>query len=237
MKWHSWRDFATGELGNWASHTLNLAFRALQVHTLWPWHQITPAGDSAPARIGVQARCAARHGLRFPRWEIVEWTVPARGSLPPVRIAWHNGSSAPGSRALIEEKLGRQLDWGDAGAKQWKDHAGCLVVGSKARLHLNEHNTVFTLLPVEPFKDFSGPPKTVPRSPGHEREFLNACRGGPPAMSNFDFATPLAEFLLLGNVATLFEGELQYDPRACRIVNNTEADSALLREYRKGWTL
>jgi len=96
---------------------------------------------------------------------------------------------------------------------------------------------VFNLLPEEQFKDFEGPEPWLPRSRGHEREWLDACRGGPPAMSNFDYAAPLCEFLLLGNVATQFEGPLEYDPLACKITNNAEADAALRREHRTGWEL
>ena len=56
-------------------------------------------------------------------------------------------------------------------------------------------------------------------------------------MSGFDYAGPLNEFLQLGNVATLFEGPIEYDPLAGKIVNNKAANQALHREYREGWSL
>ena len=56
-------------------------------------------------------------------------------------------------------------------------------------------------------------------------------------MSNFDYAGPLAEFVLLGNVATLFDHAVEFDPIAMKIVNSPEADRALRREYREGWSL
>ena len=56
-------------------------------------------------------------------------------------------------------------------------------------------------------------------------------------MSNFDYAGPLAEFVLLGNVATLFDQVIEFDPIAMKIVNSPEADRALRREYRDGWSL
>jgi hypothetical protein len=56
-------------------------------------------------------------------------------------------------------------------------------------------------------------------------------------MSNFDYADPLAEFVLLGNVATLFGSRIEFDPVAMKIVNNSAADEALKREYRQGWSL
>jgi len=56
-------------------------------------------------------------------------------------------------------------------------------------------------------------------------------------MSNFDYAGPLTEFVLLGNVATLFGHTIEFDPQAFKIVNIAEANDALRREYRKGWSL
>ena len=104
-------------------------------------------------------------------------------------------------------------------------------------LHANGHNTVVTLLPEEQFKDFEGPPESLPRSRGHEREWLDACKGGPAGMSNFDYSVPLTEFVLLGNVATLYGKAMEYDPQVMKVVNPTEANAALRRSYREGWSL
>ena len=43
--------------------------------------------------------------------------------------------------------------------------------------------------------------------------------------------------MLLANVATLCEGEIEYDPLEGKIVNNAEADALLRRPYRDGWSL
>ncbi len=56
-------------------------------------------------------------------------------------------------------------------------------------------------------------------------------------MSNFDYAGRLAEFVLLGNVATLVGEKIEFDPVAMKIVNNAEADKALRHEYRQSWSL
>jgi len=141
------------------------------------------------------------------------------------------------SRLAIERLLGRPLDWGDTGEKKWADFAGCLLVGTEGMIHSTGHNMSFTLLPEDKFKDFEGPPKTLPRARGHELEWLGACRGGPQAMSNFNYAGPLAEFVLLGNVATLVGEQIEFDPVAMRIGNNAEADQALRYVYREGWSL
>ena len=56
-------------------------------------------------------------------------------------------------------------------------------------------------------------------------------------MSNFDYAAPLVEFLLLVNVATQVGQMLDFDPLTCQIENQPEANALLRREYRQGWML
>jgi hypothetical protein len=236
--WHGWRDFGTGNLGNWASHTMNLPFKALRLDSLWKPAALPGAKQPANRLVRLEAEVSGIHKHTFPHREIVHYDFPARGDMPPVRINWYNGPGrAPGPRGLIERLMDRRLDWGDAGEKRWQDHAGCFLVGSKGMIHSTGHNMSFSLLPEDKFKDFEGPPRSLPRSRGHEREWLEACKGGPPAMSNFDYADPLAEFVLLGNVATLFGSRIEFDPVAMKIVNNAAANEALKREYRQGWSL
>ncbi len=240
MQWHSWRDFGTSQLGNWATHTANLAFKALNVD--WLWYADRPVGPlhavGPPRRLQVEARASEIDRDSFPKWEMIRYEIPERGDLPPVTLHYYNGAAAPGAREQVEQLLGRKLDWGDAGAKKWEDHAALLIVGSEAKLFANGHNTVCTLVRDGEFEPITEPPQTLPRSPGHEREWLNACRGGEPAMSNFDYAGPLVEFLMLGNVSTQFDHAIEFDPLACKVVNDEEANKALLRApYREGWTL
>jgi NADH/NAD ratio-sensing transcriptional regulator Rex len=232
--WHDWRDFGTGNLGNWASHTMNLPFKALRLDTLWD-----PQSDSSAKNlIKLEPEVSGVHKHSLPKWEIIRYDFPARGDMPPVRINWYNGpGQAPGPRKMIEQRMERPLDWGDAGEKKWADHSGCLLIGNKGMIHSTGHNMSFTLLPTDKFENFEGPPKTLPRSRGHEREWLEACKGGPQAMSSFNYAGRLAEFVLLGNVSTLVGSPIEFDPIAMKIVNNAEADQALRYEYRDGWSL
>ena len=231
--WHGWRDFGTGNLGNWASHTMNLPFKSLRLDTLW-----NPSGVLADRVVKLTPEVSGVHERTYPKWEIIRYDFPARGEMPPASIYWYNGpGQAPGPRDMIEEMIGRRLDWGDAGEKKWKDHAGCLLIGSKGMIHSTGHNMSFTLLPEEKFKDFEGPPRTLPRARGHEREWLDACKGGPAPMSSFEYADPLAEFVLLGNVATFMGEAIEFDPLDMKVLNNPKATIALGREYRQGWSL
>ncbi|MEX0819455.1 MAG: Gfo/Idh/MocA family oxidoreductase [Pirellulaceae bacterium] len=236
MNWHAWRDFGTGQLGNWAVHSLNLAFMALRLNSLWGADP-TVGAEQPAGTIKIRTDASARHGGTFPRWELVRWDFPARESLPPVTVHWHNGANPMGTRKTIEDLLGRPLDWGDHGERKWRDHAGTLIVGTKGMIHANGHNTEVTLLPKERFSNQPDVPQVLPNSPSHEQEWLDACRGGPAAVSNFNYGGPLTEFLLTGNIATQIAEELEFDPAAGTFVNNDRANSLLHREYRKGWRL
>lgn len=228
MQRNLWREFGTCQLGNWASHTANLAFMALKVHELW-----LGAAKEPPPRIRVEAETSGINRLSFPRWEVVAWHIPPRAEFGPITIVWHNGPT-PGLEGLLDRAVR------DAPEKQkalWR-FAGTLIVGTEGTIHTTGHNMWFRLLPEDKFRDVQRKrPETVESSRGPEPDWLAACRGGKPAWSNFDYASALNEFLMLGNVATQFEVPLEYDPVAMKIVNHAEADACLRCEYRQGWAL
>jgi hypothetical protein len=233
MRWHGWRDFGTHSLGNWGSHSANLAFMALDVHSLWH----TGAGERP--RIRLRGGAPKVDTERWPAWWTCTWQVPARGKLPPAAIHWIT-TGAPAYRKLQELMKSHKVPLTEHGVPAFKGshHTGCFLLGDKGGLVANSHNTTMVLTPQEKWKGFQDPPSTIPRGIGHEREWVRAIRGGPAAMSNYDYSGPLNEFLQLANVANLVpDEELEYDPQACKIVHNAKADALLRREYRKGWAL
>jgi hypothetical protein len=233
LNWNAWREFGTGLNGNRGSHSGYLNFYALKIIELW---QAEPA---AKPRIKVLAEYSGINRLSFPRWEVVHFQIPARGTLPPVTIHWVNGRGAPVWRQKIEERMGRQLDWGDAGEKKWRDYEGGLLVGARGRLYAKGSNSGIELLPADQFQGTSLTPQRLTQSPGMpEPEWLRAARGERVTlMSPFSMAGPYTEMMLLGNVATQFAEELEYDPLEGKIVNNAAADALLRRPYREGWPL
>ncbi len=87
-------------------------------------------------------------------------------------------------------------------------------------------------------------PQSIPRSNAHYKEWIQACKGGKPAGANFDWAGPLAESVLLGNVALrvqlreeLTVHKLQWDSAALKITNLEDANKFVRRDYRAGWSL
>lgn len=95
----------------------------------------------------------------------------------------------------------------------------------------------FELHPKEKFAGFEPPPQTIPPSFGHAREWLEASKTGKPTTTGFDYSGPLAETVLLGNVAYRAGEKLQWDAKNLKATNCPEADQFLRREYRSGWEL
>jgi len=79
----------------------------------------------------------------------------------------------------------------------------------------------------------------LPRAPeGHYREWVEACKHGTSTRSNFDFAGPLTEAVLLGSVCIRNGGDkLLWDSANLKITNDPDANKFLHYEYRKGWSL
>jgi hypothetical protein len=126
-------------------------------------------------------------------------------------------------------------------------------MGDNGRLLIGDNGFILgtRLYPESRRKDFPQPPRTIPRLPPapkrgqeHYLEWIVACKGGKPAGSNFDWAGPLAEAVLLGNVALrvqlrtlLTRYKLLWDAPHLRFTNLEEANKFIRREYRQGWSL
>jgi len=143
---------------------------------------------SAPAC--VEAISSPVNDQSAPAWSIVTYQYPARGEMPACKVVWYDGGKKPERPKELEE--GRELDTN-----------GMLMVGEKGTILADTYGGSPRIIPETKMRDFlpNRPEKTLPRSPGHYEEFIRACKGGEPAGSNFDYAGPLTEMVLLGNLA------------------------------------
>jgi len=76
-----------------------------------------------------------------------------------------------------------------------------------------------------------------PNDDNQKKEWVAACKGGRPALSNFDYAAMLTETILLGNVAMRVGKKLEWDGPNLRVTNAPEAAQYIKPEYRAGWSL
>ncbi len=160
------------------------------------------------------------HKESSPRWLITHWTFPKRGDLPPVHLTWYDGIKRPPL-----QKKHNMPDWPE----------GTIFVGSEGMMIADYGR--FKLYPENKFKGVRRPP-LEPRSIHHQQEWIKACKTGRPTGSNFAYAGPLAETVVLGTVAHRAGMKLQWDPVNLKATNCPAADKFIRREtYRQGWTL
>ena len=115
---------------------------------------------------------------------------------------------------------------------------GVLYVGSKGKMVHASHGDMPRLLPHALHDDAIKVAKTMERSPGHYEEWVRACKGGPRPVSNWDYAGPLTEIVLLGVLALKSPGRrLEWDSENLKIKNAPELNRHVHTDYRKGWTL
>jgi predicted dehydrogenase len=214
--WRGWWDFGSGVLGDIGCHQFAPIFRALKLG--YP--------TSVDACSSNFYEPAAVTEETAPKASIVRYEFPAREGMPPLKLTWYDGGMMPAR----PEELPEGLRFGNADSN--------LYVGDKGKML--DHR----LLPESRSKEYGRPPRILPRSPGHHKEWINACKGGEPAGSNFDVSGPLTEVVLLGNVALrtgqqLYEKglKLHYDGPNMKVTNLPEANKYIGSKYREGWTL
>jgi predicted dehydrogenase len=155
-----------------------------------------------------------------PSGSIGYFNFPARGNHPPVKITWYDGGLKPELPAGLSGKEslpGRAVLFiGDQGTLL------CGGAGGKPRL-------------LGPSKD---PPKpTLPRSPGHHRDWIDACKGGKPAGSNFEYGARLTEIVLLGVLALRSDKRIEWDAAQMKAKGLPEVDALIKESYRPGWEI
>ncbi len=210
FKWRGFWDFGCGALGDMAVHNADPAFYALEL--------------GAPT--AVEATTSPVNDDTFPKWNIIRFEFPAKGSRPAIKMTWYDGSKLPPH----PEHLEQDMRLGDN---------GILIVGEKASLLGGHSAGTPRIIPEIKRKEYGRPPKTLPRSPGHHQEWIDACKAGKPedAKSGFWYAGPFTEALLVGNLAVRLQKRVEWDAKAMRSTNCPEADNYITKFYRAGYTV
>ena len=207
--WRGWWDFGTGALGDMGCHVLDMVFWALRLEN--------------PTTIHADA--SDQHAETGPASSVITWQFAARGPLGPTTLRWYDGARKPSAELAGGAELPAN---------------GILVIGSEGiMLALDPYGAEVKLLPEDKFVDYEPPAPTLPRSPGHHQEWIQACKGEADGatLSDFDYASRLTETVLLGNVALRAGGSIEWDAGEMRVTNNAAANALLGRPYRAGWTL
>ena len=209
FRWRGFWAYGNGALGDMACHLLDGAYWALEL--------------GAPE--WVEAVSAKGTAFSAPASAVITYQFPARGARPPVKLTWYDGGNKPVLPDAWE--AGRKLP-----------ENGTLLVGSRATVLADTYYGSVRIVPETRMQELatSLPPKTLPRcTVGHYKEWGAACNGGPAAGSNFDYAAPFSEVVLLGNIALRTGRRVVWDAAAMRITNDPEANRLLTKDYRPGF--
>ena len=206
---HYWWDFGTGTLGNYGCHTLDTAVWALDLGL----PEMIEASSTELSKETTPT--AATYHYRFPQ----------RGQRPAVDLFWYDGGVMPPRPDCLEP--GRDLP----------RSGGSLIVGDEGALLSGSWSGSPRIIPEQKMKQYEQPAQTIPRSQGHHRDWINACKGGPAASSNFEHGAHLTEIVLLGAVALQTGKTIYWDGPNMRAANVPQAESLVHGHFRKGWEL
>jgi predicted dehydrogenase len=218
--WRGWYDFGNGVMADFGCHNLNLPYRALKL-------------DYAK-RIAAQGKLT---GLpTYSNKNHIRYEFDQRGELSPVVVNWYDQGIQPGSDVIpaeLIEFLGESpkmgvLMLGENGytfGDPWK---------GAEYIKLKDEKKVSSILKHAATKEI---PHTLPRSPGHLKEWVLACSGGPPTFSSFEVGGHLTEIALSGVVALRTQKTLDWDGEKMRAKNAPEAQQFIQPHYRNGWSI
>jgi predicted dehydrogenase len=216
--WRAWYDFGGGSLADWGCHGLNLPVRALKLD--YPSH--------------IETDVPGRLTAGYPKNVRVRFEFAARQDQPPVTVWWYDGGRQPEAGTVpkaVTAHFGEMPD------------DGVLILGEKGFTFGNCHSGA-DYIQLADEKKLSGILKhaatkniaaSLPRSPGHLKEWVNACTGGPATFSDFETGGHLTEIALAGIVALRMQQAIHWNGEAMRAVNASGAERFVQAHYRAEW--
>ena len=239
--WHNWIDYGNGAIGNMGSHILDTPVFMLGLDKTPP--------TSVEAKEVVWGAQGA-----WPLRSRVDFEFPARGKAPPVTLHWYDGvkDGVPMDREHfegfglilrhedqylppeVEEEEKRQCA-GKAGVNFGR--LGTMIRMDKGVVTFGGWGAAPRFWPDRLRKEIPKPPQLFERiRTSHQGNFYEAIREGKKASTDFDYGAPLADVVLLANVAQRAGlKKLLWD--GTRIVNDAQACEYLSKPYRKGWEI
>jgi len=148
-----------------------------------------------------------------------------------VKFTWYDGGLKPERPEELEPDRPFKGDGEE-------EDEGLLFIGDRGKILCGFNGGHPKLIPQARMDSFQQPPKTLPRSPGNEREWLDACKGGSVKPGgNFEFEGMVTETLLLGCVAARLGQKFNWDRASLKIDNSDKLQNYVRPERRSGWEL
>jgi predicted dehydrogenase len=216
-----WYDFGGGSIADMGHYSLWPMFLTLGINTA---PVSAEALGAKTCRVENQVCEDVVNDVAFPYSCIIHFKFPKQETLPPFDLYWYDGGMKP---ATPEELEGGSLE-----------PEGMMFVGDKGKILSGFRNESPRLLPDSKMKALLNgqePPKDVNEQ--GTKYWIDAFKNNTQSPGSFLNALPVSETILLGAVALRARKKVLYDSQNMKIINDTDANKFLYREYRKGWEL
>ncbi|MBB5060936.1 putative dehydrogenase [Granulicella aggregans] len=226
--WRAWYDFGCGAFGDMGEYGFDTLARVL----------------SLPAATRIEASTTDRFPVCYPVASAVHMDFDATSTRPALRINWLDGGIEPARppQLPVSEQIGEDGE----GVIYHGEHGKLLTafMGQNPRV-LSPSGKLEVPFPKvasapEPFRreapELGGTASGA--NAAHYVEWIDACKGGPPARANYAFEAPIVETLLLGCIAVRTHEPLVWDAERFAFTQGSAKATALLKpDYRVPWEI
>ena len=226
--WRAWYDFGCGALGDMGEYGFDTIMRGLELGI--PDH--------------IESSSTEHFDECYPVASAVHFRYPQAGSRREVTLHWYDGGMQPGRPA--ELALGEPMSVDREGVIYTGERGKLLTgfMGEQPRL-LMPDGTISPAVPAQTGGEelyLASRPEwgatATSANAGHYLEWVEACRGGKPALANYAYERPIVEALLLGCISVRTQEVLEWDAASGQLTRGSAAATALLRPaLRAPWTL
>ncbi len=248
FNWRGWWDFGTGALGDVGCHLIDIPFRTLGL-------KYPTDAECSVGSVYTQMWTPDYHPEGCPPSSFITLHFDATDkSKAPIEMTWSDGGIRPSHPDIIPADH-------DIGGKRSRN--GVLMIGEKGIIstNINDSSPLMPKLYLNDGTTEFGPEVEDNEEPeyGHHRKWVDACKAGFDSpehrglTSSFDYAGPMTETVLMGNLAIRSymlatedeEGrrefyarkKLLWDGENMRITNLEAANQFVGRTYREGWKM
>jgi hypothetical protein len=210
LVWRNWWDFGSSMMADRGAHTFDPIAEPLKLKD----------------PLSIEAICTDYNTETYPVGAIVNYRFPEREKFPPLELTWYEGLRPPRPKDLDDD---RQL--GDS-------EGGALFFGTKGKLMCGIYGGSPRIIPESKMRAYKQPAKSLPRSEGIYKEWIDACKNNTQSSANFEYSGIITKIVQLGNLAKRFNGKvLHWDGANQKVTNAPEANQYLNPVYREGWSL
>jgi len=210
LQWNMYWDFGTGQVGDMGSHTMDLAWNAID----------------ATLPVSAEAKGDPFHPEVTPVKLEAHFQMPANDWRPAIKLSWYQGGAMPENPLSYVDlkKVGH--------GAMFEGSKGFIVADFTSRVLLPGRRggdlTYYKPRPKE---------KLIPPMGNFQKQWINACKGDLKTACDFTYSGNLIETMLLGLVAYRAGKKISYDGAAGKVTDVPEANQYLRRQYREGWPL